>query len=38
MTDNGKPGWPVVTGIWLVVGGENFAYNILIEFQAKTPN
>ena len=25
----------MVTGIWFVVGGENSAYNILIEFQAK---
>ncbi len=25
----------MLAGIWLVVGGENSAHNILVEFQAK---
>jgi hypothetical protein len=35
MSDGSQPGCPVVAGIRLVVGGENSAYNIFIELQAK---
>jgi hypothetical protein len=35
MANSCKPGRPTVARIWLVVGGENSAYNILVDVQIK---